>query len=544
MKWLLSLVLAAAAAAQNVPDSVLLEKDVVYNPAIRMMMDVARPKTAGPHPAVVAIHGGGFRAGERSGYSGLILKLAERGYVAATVSYRLAPRSQFPAAVQDVKAAVRFLRANAQRFGIDPERIGAVGGSAGGHLALFLGLTPGVPDLEIGGGNQDQSSRVSCVVSYFPPTDMAKLYTTSTAAAAVLPPFLGGTPENARAAHIEASPIHWVTPRAPPILAIHGTQDRTVPYEQSQWLVERLKALGATAELETIEGGEHGFRGEHAERAERRMIAFLDQHLGMKPPQRVLLVSDHGIRGQIVALEWPSGRELWTVPNRRGHDVQPLPGGHILYTIGDAHQVVEMDAKHQPVWTYGPEEGLLHPISAQRLANGNTLIGYAQSGKVIEIDRDRKIVWRYESPDLANMRMRNSRRTPAGTTLISIEAAGKIIEVNQAGEIIWSFTGEGGPKRRPYKGHRLPNGNTLITMTDPGEVVEVDPSGKVVRSIAGAKPDIQLIWASGFDPLPSGNLLVSDYQGRRIIEINPQGKVVNEVRMPTRTTASIAIVPD
>ena len=543
MKLLIGLpLLAALGLAQTIPDSVTLEKDLVLGQGGRPAMDLARPKTGGMHPAVLAIHGGGFSHGDRTTYLPLVLRLAQHGYVAATVDYRLAPRAQFPAALQDVKAAVRFLRASAERFAIDTDRIAVVGESAGAHLALMVGLTPGVPEFELGGGNREQSSRVSCVVSFYGPTDLGRMYGKSDGAEAALIPFLGGNLENARRAHQLASPLFWINPQAPPILAIHGTKDPQVPLEQSEWLVEGLKRVGATAELETIAGGGHGFQGPDAERAERRMIDFLDEHLGMRPPKRVVLVSDHGARGQVVAMEWPSGRELWTVPNRSGHDVQPLADGHVLYTLGNDRKVVEMDADHKPVWTYGPDEGLQHPISAQRLPNGNTLIGDAQLGKVIEVDKDRKVVWTYASPDLANMRMRNSRRLPGGTTLISVEAAGKIIEVNPAGEIVWSFSGEGGPKRRPYKGVRLPNGNTLVTMTDPGELVEVDRGGKIVRSIAGEKMDIKLIWASGFDLFPDGNLLVSDYQGHRLLEIDPQGKVVHEVRMPSRSTASIAIV--
>ena len=112
-------------------------------------MDVVSPKGSdGPYPAVICIHRGGFRKGERQSQIPLCIKLAKREYVAATVSYRLSPRDQFPAPVHDVKAAVRFLRANAVRFGIDPERIGVVGTSAGGHLSLFLGLTSGIQELE------------------------------------------------------------------------------------------------------------------------------------------------------------------------------------------------------------------------------------------------------------------------------------------------------------------------------------------------------------------------------------------------------------
>src|SRR4030095_9891570 len=109
----------------------------------------------------------------------------------ATVSYRLAPAHRFPAAVHDVKAAVRWLRANAERLGIDPARIGATGDSAGAHLALMLGVTAGVKELEGDGGNADRSSEVACVVSVYGPIDFTKSYGKSVDAAEVLPLWLG-----------------------------------------------------------------------------------------------------------------------------------------------------------------------------------------------------------------------------------------------------------------------------------------------------------------------------------------------------------------
>lgn len=251
---------------------------------------------------------------------------------------------------------------------------------------------------------------------------------------------------------------------------------------------------------------------------------------------RVVLLADHGKLGEIVAIEWPSGKELWSTPNKRGHDVQPLKKGHVLYTTGEGGDAIEMDAAHKPVWTYGAAEGLRHPISAERLANGNTLIGDARIGKVIEVTPAKKIVWTYESADLANMRMRNSRRTSKGTTLIAVEAAGKIIEVNRAGEIVWSFEGEGGAKRKPYRAVRLKSGNTLVAMTAPGELVEVTPKGATARSYGG------YVWVSGFDVLKGGNVLVNDYQGHRIVELAPDGRVVHELKLPARSMASIAVV--
>jgi acetyl esterase/lipase len=145
----LFLVLIAAAIAGNLalahgqtagPDSIQVDMDVVYQTGGKVMMDVARPATPGPHPAVVTIGGDAFRTVARSTHETLIRKLAGRGYVAAAIDYRVGGRSQFPAPLQDVKAAVRFLRANAERFGIDPARICALGEAAGAPLALLTAL--------------------------------------------------------------------------------------------------------------------------------------------------------------------------------------------------------------------------------------------------------------------------------------------------------------------------------------------------------------------------------------------------------------------
>jgi acetyl esterase/lipase len=228
---------------------------------------------------VICIHGGGFRAGDRQSYDGLIKKLAKNGYVAMTVTYRLAPKYQFPEAVYDVKAAVRWLRANAGKYHVDPDRVGVTGGSAGGHLAQFLGVTAGLKQFEGDGGHPDQSSRVACVVNFYGPSDFTKSYGKSVDAAEVLPLFLGGNLEQARRRHIEASPLYWVTPDAAPTLCVHGTKDQYVAFEQAQWIVDRLNAAGVEANLLAMEGSMHGFKGEAEEKAEAAMIAFFDRHL-------------------------------------------------------------------------------------------------------------------------------------------------------------------------------------------------------------------------------------------------------------------------
>jgi acetyl esterase/lipase len=283
-----------------IPESVIFERDIEYsNPDNQhLQLNLARPKNAeGAMPAVLCIHGGGFRAGNREGNNALCLKMAERGFVAATVTYRLAPKYQFPAAVHDVKAAIRWLRANAAKYQIDPARIGVTGDSAGGHLAQFLGVTAGVKEFEGDGGHADQSSSVTCVVNRYGPSDLTKSYGKSVDAAEVLPLFLGGDLETARERHVLASPLNWVTPRAGPTLILHGTEDKYVAYEQAVWMRDRLQACGVEVELLTLEGAGHGFKGADAEKAERALLAFFEKHLkadepGSRRPRQLLRRKD------------------------------------------------------------------------------------------------------------------------------------------------------------------------------------------------------------------------------------------------------------
>lgn len=240
-------------------------------------VDGARPAAA-LRPAVVCIHGGGFRAGDRHGYDKMCKTLAEHGYVAVTVEYRLSPKYQFPAAIEDVKTAVRWMRQNAEKYHVDPNRIASLGGSAGGHLAQFLGVTGDVHRFD---GTQylNQSSKVQCVINYYGPEDFTKSYGRSVDAAEVLPMWLGGDLEHARAKHVLASPINWVTPDAAPTLLLHGTEDKYVNYEQATWMYDRMKSMGLDVELLTLKGAGHGFGGKYAQQADKAAIQFLDKHL-------------------------------------------------------------------------------------------------------------------------------------------------------------------------------------------------------------------------------------------------------------------------
>ncbi len=282
----LALVLAAQVHAADlaVPGSVIFERDLEFaKPADQsLQLNLARPREgAGPFPIILCIHGGGFRAGSREEYNRLCVTLAQRGFIAATMDYRLAPKFQFPAAVHDCKAAVRWLRANATRWHGDASLLGVTGSSAGGHLVQFLGVTAGVPEFE-GAENPGLSSAVTCVVNVYGPSDFTKSYGKSVDAHEVLPLWLGGNLETARARHIQSSPLNWVTPNAAPTLIIHGTEDKYVAHEPGVWMRDRLAACGVDVEMLTLEGAGHGFKGADAAKAEAALIRYFEQKLGVR----------------------------------------------------------------------------------------------------------------------------------------------------------------------------------------------------------------------------------------------------------------------
>ena len=281
MRSLLLLALSAALATAAEP-ATTFTKDIEFaNPDNQhLQVNLAQPKEGnGPFPGIVCIHGGGFRAGKREGYDKLLVTLAEHGYVAITVTYRLAPAYPFPAAVYDCKAAVRWFRANAAKYHVDPNNIGVMGGSAGGHLAQFLGVTEGVKRFEGDEGNLDQSSAVKCVVNFYGPSDFTKSYGKSVDAAEVLPLFLGGDLTTKLKEHIIASPLYWVTPAAAPTLFLHGTADQYVAFEQAQWIHDKLKAAQVETQLVPFEGAQHGLKGVPSEKTDALMIEFFDKHL-------------------------------------------------------------------------------------------------------------------------------------------------------------------------------------------------------------------------------------------------------------------------
>ncbi len=255
-------------------------KDVVYGRAgnVELKLDYARPKEKGKFPGILCIHGGGWAAGKRQDFGFLVQRLAAQGYVAATASYRLAPAHPFPAQIEDVKCAVRWMRAHAEKLEMDSGRIGTIGGSAGGHLACLLGAADAGDRLEGSGGWQDQSSRVQVVVNIFGPTDL----TTGRfgeVSKKILENFLQGSFESRREDYRRASPVTYLTRDDPPVLTFQGTQDPLVPLEQAEILHRKLSTLGIENRLIIMEGHGHGWGGDDLERTVEDTIAFFDRHL-------------------------------------------------------------------------------------------------------------------------------------------------------------------------------------------------------------------------------------------------------------------------
>jgi acetyl esterase/lipase len=190
----------------------------------------------------------------------------------------------FPAAVEDCKAAVRWLRADAERFKVDPARIGAVGFSSGAHLACLLGVTEKTDGLEGGGGHAAQSSRVQAVVSFFGPTNLARSDWDPEAIEKNLVPFLGGTLKEREETYRKASPLSYVRKGAPPFLFIHGADDKLVLPAHSEDMAEKLHAVGSSARVILFDGEGHGLRGEKLRKALAEMMAFFDDNLKLKGP--------------------------------------------------------------------------------------------------------------------------------------------------------------------------------------------------------------------------------------------------------------------
>jgi len=244
----------------------------------RQKLDLYLPATSGTEcPLVIWVHGGGWSGGSRKDCPAI--RLAERGYAVASIDYRLSQDAIYPAQIEDCKAAVRFLRAHALDYGIQPKRIGAWGGSAGGHLVSLLGATGNIRDFDTG-ANLDQPSQVQCVVDWFGPTDFLHygdppskaVYDPNSAGARLLG---GKDPEKAR----RASPLYFVNKDAAPFLIMQGDKDNLVPLQQSQVLEAALKQNGVECNLMILAGAGHGGPAFTSPESMATICEFLDRHL-------------------------------------------------------------------------------------------------------------------------------------------------------------------------------------------------------------------------------------------------------------------------
>ncbi len=244
----------------------------------KLTLHLAKPKgVEGRVPCIVFIHGGGWRGGSKDMLAPAIKEEAARGYLAASVGYRFAPKHRFPAQIEDVKCAVRWLRAHANELNLDRERIGAIGYSAGAHLSMMLGAMDSADGLEGEGGWGDQSSKVQAVVAYFGPTNLVGTY--PPVSKGLVADFIGGPLEEKKDLYERASPITYVNEGDAPMLLFQGTKDVLVPYDQAFQMATSLTNSGVPGRVEVLLGAGHGWGNEEMKRTHQVSRDFFDKVL-------------------------------------------------------------------------------------------------------------------------------------------------------------------------------------------------------------------------------------------------------------------------
>jgi len=278
MKTLLLLLCALTlnVAAQTpkpfqLPAGIKMEKDIAYieggDEAQKLDIYLPEAPPAKPMPLIVHIHGGGWRAGSK--FPCPVMGMVLKGYAVASVEYRFSQKAVFPAQIQDCQAAIRWLRAHAKQYHFDTEHLGAIGGSAGGHLSALVGTSGGKKAFPPISGHEDQSDRVQAVCDIFGPADFTTVMQQAAEDKNVKNIFAFNTPSDPYSGLIGAklddkakadavSPVHYVSKDTPPFLILHGTHDTLVPYAQSVQLEAALKAQGVPVWLQTLPGAGHG----------------------------------------------------------------------------------------------------------------------------------------------------------------------------------------------------------------------------------------------------------------------------------------------
>jgi acetyl esterase/lipase len=264
-------IVAATASAQRpgggparVPEGTRQFRDLAYVTGghSRQKLDLYLPREGENLPLIICVHGGAFMTGDKADM--VPVEFLARGYAVASVNYRLSGDALFPAQIEDCRAAVRWLRAHASQYGLDPRRFAAWGASAGGHLAAMLGTTGGMKEFEAG-ENTGVSSRVQAVVDYFGPTDFLQMDTHRLPKGQIHDRpdspesrLVGGPIQENEEEVARANPITYVTKDAPPFLIVHGDMDPLVPHHQSERLEAALRQAGVPVTLYTVKGGGHG----------------------------------------------------------------------------------------------------------------------------------------------------------------------------------------------------------------------------------------------------------------------------------------------
>lgn len=249
---------------QPPPEGTIVHRDLAYVQGghERQRLDLYLPMDGSSLPLIINIHGGAFKMGSKE--QGVPMDYLRQGYAVASINYRLSQHARFPAQIEDCKAAVRWLRAHAREYRLDPSRFAAWGASAGGHLAAMLGTTGDTREFDVG-PNLDHSSRIQAVVDYFGPTDFLQMDAhrlqggmVHDAADSPESELIGGAiqehPEKAR----RANPITYVTAGDPPFLICHGDRDPLVPHHQSELLEAALKKAGVPVTFRSVKGAGHG----------------------------------------------------------------------------------------------------------------------------------------------------------------------------------------------------------------------------------------------------------------------------------------------
>ena len=250
-----------------------------------LLLDLYLPeKTTAPRPALLLFYGGGWTGGTKDQLRIYAQHYAQHGYVVATPQYRLREAGQWPNSVYDAKCAVRWMRAHAQEYAVDPNRIGVQGNSAGAYLALMVAYTSDVPDLEGDGGWAEQSSAVQAVADIYGPTDFCE---PGLRDHPTLVRYMNGHYDDDPARYEKANPIRYVNAKTPPTCVITGTVDMLVPVRQSDRLVETLQKAGVPHLYSRLDGWPHVMDAvkEVNDHTKSLMLHFFDQHLAAQPPK-------------------------------------------------------------------------------------------------------------------------------------------------------------------------------------------------------------------------------------------------------------------